>query len=526
MHQMMLALQRKNPQAFADNNINNLMAGATLSVPSRDEILSVSAADAYRETTQQYAAWEEGAQATDQYAPAPEVPAVAETDVTSESVVTTESRLQLMAPEDDAVEGSATSGDSVNATGDSSNSSTEILNQQLALATEEAETNKAQSSELRSQVSELEEQVETMARLLELKDDELAGMQQKLTIDAAAETAPAEAEPETPDESIVAEETTTEEVAAETATMAEEGDAPRGIVNKLMDNPLLAGVGVLVALLLGGFLWSSTRKRSHSGIFDDEMTLDKHMSAVAGDSKKDRTSPVIQVNDPEQEQAPDAEQANDDSDPVTEADVYLAYGRIQQAEDVLQAALSATPEDNTIRLKLLEVYHAAGNVAAFNREASDLRNGVTEEDTVWLQVASMGHALSPENDLYRAAAIHTADANPDFDMDLSDMENLADQDRPLDDAANDDTDSGLPESIEFNLDDAADMLAAGSDLDEEDTSEGLLSTMEEVTTKLDLARAYLDMGDPDGARSILGEVMEEGNDEQKNEAEALISKLA
>ncbi|RLA00289.1 MAG: hypothetical protein DRQ45_07570, partial [Gammaproteobacteria bacterium] len=100
MHQMMLALQRKNPQAFADNNINNLKAGATLSVPSRDEILSVSAADAYRETTQQYAEWEEGTQSTDQGMPTPEVPAVTETDVTPESAVSTESRLQLMAPED------------------------------------------------------------------------------------------------------------------------------------------------------------------------------------------------------------------------------------------------------------------------------------------------------------------------------------------------------------------------------------------------------------------------------------------
>ena len=525
MHQMMLALQRKNPQAFADNNINNLKAGATLSVPSRDEILSVSAADAFRETTQQYSTWQGGTQSADQDAPAPGVPAVAETDVTPESAVSTESRLQLMAPEDDAVEGSATSGDPVEATGDASQSSTGLMNQQLALAAEEAETSKAQSTELRSQVSELEEQVETMARLLELKDDELAGMQQKLATDATAEAvepASEEAEPEMLDET--AEEATAEEVSTEMQAMAEDNDGPRGIVNKLMDNPMLAGAGVLVALLLGGFLWSSTRKRNHAGIFDDEMTLDKHMSAVSGDSE--RTAPAANVNTLEPEQMPDSDPANDNSDPVTEADVYLAYGRIQQAEDVLQAALATSPEDSAIRLKLLEVYHAAGNVAAFNREASDFRDGVTEEDSVWLQIASMGYALSPDNDLYRAASTRSADANPDFDMDLADMENPAAPDQPLDDAANDDTDSGLPESIEFNLDDSADMLAAGSDLDEEDTSEGLLSTMEEVTTKLDLARAYLDMGDPDGARSILGEVMEEGNDAQKNEAEALISKLA
>lgn len=48
---------------------------------------------------------------------------------------------------------------------------------------------------------------------------------------------------------------------------------------------------------------------------------------------------------------------------------------------------------------------------------------------------------------------------------------------------------------------------------------------DEVGTKLDLARAYIDMGDPDGARSILDEVMEEGNDGQKQEAQQLMSQI-
>ena len=178
---MMLALQRKNPQAFADNNINNLNAGATLKVPSRNEILTVSASEAYAETQRQYAEWKEGIQPAE---PAQEDPAVAETGVVTETAVTMESRLQLTAPEVDAVEGMATSGDPVEATGDSSEINTELLNQQLALATEEAETSKAQSAEYQSQVSELEEQVETMKRLLELKDEELASMQQRLSADA------------------------------------------------------------------------------------------------------------------------------------------------------------------------------------------------------------------------------------------------------------------------------------------------------------------------------------------------------
>jgi pilus assembly protein FimV len=50
-------------------------------------------------------------------------------------------------------------------------------------------------------------------------------------------------------------------------------------------------------------------------------------------------------------------------------------------------------------------------------------------------------------------------------------------------------------------------------------------TMSEVGTKLDLARAYMDMGDPEGARSILEEVLSEGSASQKQEAQRLIASL-
>jgi len=52
-----------------------------------------------------------------------------------------------------------------------------------------------------------------------------------------------------------------------------------------------------------------------------------------------------------------------------------------------------------------------------------------------------------------------------------------------------------------------------------------VATMSEVGTKLDLARAYIDMGDPEGARSILDEVLKEGSAVQKQEAERLMSSL-
>jgi pilus assembly protein FimV len=48
---------------------------------------------------------------------------------------------------------------------------------------------------------------------------------------------------------------------------------------------------------------------------------------------------------------------------------------------------------------------------------------------------------------------------------------------------------------------------------------------DDVETKLDLARAYVDMGDEDGARSILEEVVVEGSDTQRDDAEQLLSSL-
>ena len=50
-------------------------------------------------------------------------------------------------------------------------------------------------------------------------------------------------------------------------------------------------------------------------------------------------------------------------------------------------------------------------------------------------------------------------------------------------------------------------------------------TLSEVGTKLDLARAYVDMGDPDGARNILNEVLSEGSASQKQEAQRLLESL-
>ena len=104
----------------------------------------------------------------------------------------------------------------------------------------------------------------------------------------------------------------------------------------------------------------------------------------------------------------------------------------------------------------------------------------------------------------------------DADLDLGDLDLGDDESGALDLA-----DSGEAETLDMS-DDVAIDLSDDSDFDISELSEDV----DEVSTKLDLARAYIDMGDKDGARSILDEVKSEGNDVQQQEAEALLQQAS
>ncbi|HYQ73414.1 MAG TPA: FimV/HubP family polar landmark protein, partial [Gammaproteobacteria bacterium] len=248
MEQMMIALLRANPNAFVDNNINSLMAGATLRIPSRDEIASISAETARNEVNQQSRAWSQAQSGVQEPVAEESAAAVAaQAEPAPETVVTTESKLQLTPPEDDVSQGGATAGDPL--AGEAETGSRDI-EQQLALASETAEANRAQSEELQSRLTELEDQLVTMKRLLELKNDQLASMQNQQATAAAAAENPPPAELEQP---VAADEaqTVAQDNAETEAAASNKAPDSDGIVNKLMDNPILAGLGVLVAMLLG-----------------------------------------------------------------------------------------------------------------------------------------------------------------------------------------------------------------------------------------------------------------------------------
>jgi pilus assembly protein FimV len=537
MNQMMLALLRANPEAFTDNNINNLKAGATLRVPGRDEILSMDKSAARREASRQYTAWkqERGIEAPAEQAKATETAPKqpSETMPASAPVASPEAQLHLVAPDEGAIKGGATPGMPAGNATTQAPAAKELL-QQLTLATEEAEAGRAQTQELQSRVGKLEEQVSNMQRLIELKDAQLANLQKRLAAPAPTQTQNTEGNaapvPATPasDKAAQGKAPTHDSAAADTHKNARSG----GIVDRLLDNPVLTGLGVLVAMILGGFLWASTRQRKQEDIFDDEPTLASQISAARSDEST-VTPPRVAVNEAplfDDLAASDVSplQGEEASDPLTEADVFIAYGRIQQAEDVIKNALQDNPGDRDLRLKLFEIYHAAGNTTAFNAQAALFRETVGEDDPDWQRIAVMGYELSPDNPLYGAAASSRPlrEGEMDFDMDLSGMEGNESAGSTAGDEIGLDYETAVKgeedsaEDIDFHLDELH------GDQEEEDIAEGLLQDSDEIGTKLDLARAYMDMGDTDGARGILEEVIDEGSDEQKTEAENLISQLA
>jgi pilus assembly protein FimV len=99
-----------------------------------------------------------------------------------------------------------------------------------------------------------------------------------------------------------------------------------------------------------------------------------------------------------------------DVDPIAEAEVYMAYGRDAQAEEILKDAIQKDPERQELKLKLLEIYQATGNKTAFESLASEIYAKVGPADATWSKVTAMGQKVDPENPLYGTVSAEDASA--------------------------------------------------------------------------------------------------------------------
>ena len=211
---------------------------------------------------------------------------------------------------------------------------------------------------------------------------------------------------------------------------------------------------------------------------DDTTSLSATQSATAAsvtESPDKETSFLTVYSDS------DAVVQADEVDPVAEADVYIAYGRNEQAEEVLLDGVSSQPGRADIKFKLLTLYHKSNNVGGYERIAEELYSSGTAPSDMWQEVVTMGQEVSPSNPLFNLSATDiemAEDMNSEISIEGEDVSeeltpvavddsielndaNLAEEFSVEDEgnllSVNDESVS--PETVEPSLDDAVDALS-------------------------------------------------------------------
>lgn len=566
LDQALVGLFQANGDAF-EGNMNRLKAGARLKVPQADEMALVSAQKARQEIQLQASDWQSYRQKlAEGVAKAPEVPAKKGQASSGKITTKVEDKSHPKPAEPrDVLKLSKAVTPPTSAAG--ATAQAEAARRQAvedAKAADALAKAKAQK-EASERAAILEKQIQDMQKLVEEKSKKQEAAKAAASAAKPSKVVPAPA------------------VAAPT-------ESPSW-TDTIKDNPLyMLGAGAVV--LLGGALWwmmAGTRRKKPISTFDDSMMTagDLKPSTIVGGASGGA------VNTGDTSFLTDFSQAGmgnidtHDVDPIAEAEVYMAYGRDAQAEEILKEALNKTPDRQEIRVKLLEIYAARKNVDVFEKLARELHAAVGDEESpIWQKAAEMGRALDPGNPLYggkpaqaeeiseagisvAAAAASSAEllaAGP------SPVEPLPAEESPeamafetagqvLNFDSHVDTISGNVDVPEQEASEFAETLAGlnfdiadldikpeteekhgldlGTDLGAEEDEHKLDFSgldlnlneelpdedMDEVTTKLDLARAYLEMGDKEGAREILQEVIAEGNINQQASARSMLGSL-
>ncbi|HEU4353526.1 MAG TPA: FimV/HubP family polar landmark protein [Burkholderiales bacterium] len=624
LNQMLVAIYRANQDAFIRENLNLVRAGRILNIPGSDAIGTVDVKEANRVVRAHMAEFREyrgrlaaapavadaasgQREAAGQIEAKPQAPKAAAED---------QVRLSKVDPQKPSVAAAAA------ARGD------DLAAQDRAL------------KEAQSRISDLEKNVADLQKLLELKNQQLAELEKRSGAKpAAAASAPAPASSATGSE---APQPAAPAAAPSSVAQAPEKPAPAGqaplasqppasaqavkpapkkvaplppepsLLDELVENPVtLAGLVGVVVLLAGYAAWAWRKKKTAQVRFQDSVIGAAAAGAAAGASVSELSiSGAAPATSPVSGGPPPAAMAGEEVDPIAEADVYMAYGRDAQAEEILKEALQKDARRVAVYTKLLEIYARRKDTKAFEQSAAKLKNLTGGSGPDWEKAAALGKSIDPGNGLYAGAAAAAAAAAaaevsgptpspaldfdvgsvtqqvpaPDFTLDLPTPKGAANTTLDFDlsgstakkDVFTEDTvvpagavdkhtgidfdfDLGTPAAsgakpqpvatapaadpgLTFDLDldlgekktepapaaaTATDFSTISLDLGSAGSASaaGTDPKWQEIATKLDLAKAYEEMGDKDGARELLNEVMKDGDSAQKGQAQQLLVKL-
>ena len=432
LDQMLVSLYRGNPQAFIDNNMNRLRSGVVLSVPSAESAKSITPSEA-REIIQVQSA-DFGAYRQRLAGAVPE----AKTDAASR-----QAGGKVQAQVDDRKTAAAPTPDKLTLSKGAAAGKASAAEDKLAKEREKRDTS--------TRVAELSRNVEELKRLSGAASQPAAkapaapapapaaAVKPPVTVTApvapppapvaptpapasapvATAAAPTPAAPASvpavvasaPMVAAAASPVAPSPVPAQAASVAKPPVRPpvapieeaSALGTFADENPWLLGLGAAAVALLAGFgIYRFTRRsKKDSGetsFLESRLQPDSFFGASggqridtrdAGGASSSMSYSLSQLD------------AIGDVDPVAEADVYLAYGRDLQAEEILKEAMRSNPERLAIRTKLLEVYAKRRDTKGFELLATQLFALTRGEGEDWAKAQELGQQIDPDNKLYQ-----------------------------------------------------------------------------------------------------------------------------
>lgn len=580
VHQTMLAIARLNPEAFIGGNVNLVKAGYVLRLPDENEAKALDRAEAIAAVAEHNRAWRayrEGGSLSmvadaSAAAPASAPTPAAQVDATGRAVTTAapaaraEGELRILAG--DAGEGASAQGGA---------GAPDALEAKLAATEEELDRLSRERDEAASQRDQVAAEVEQAKRQIEVRDQQIAQLQEQLKAAAAAEL---------PEGAAQALATPTQARGLPSLLQSPVVLIGAGVVVVLL---LVVALVAMRRRRAGAeeefpVVVPPARRSVKAAplaataavadvVEDDDAGVD-----VEAAHASERAVPAAPARESDESVGAQT------SDVIGEADIYIAYGRFPQAVNLLSSALADDPDRSDVRLKLLEVYAETRDAEKFATHMNELVARCDDNDML-LEAREL-EAKFREGEGEDAQGVGAAAGAPgvaqapateaiedfDLDFDTDDAELKLDLDRePTPPARQGSDDLGGDLGIDFDPDrevarersaplrsggaapstdlDDADVAVdeANGEFDLEDlefeadrtgrpsakpageASDDAFDFLDEedtASTKLDLARAYIDMGDDDGAREILAEVVQEGSAEQRKMADELLARLS
>lgn len=434
LDQMLVGLFRANEDAFDRGNMNRLRAGKILTIPEQGTLESLGSDEAARIVVAQSSDW--GAYRRKLAAAAADAGAVEEparqqaagkitTRVEDHATPAAEARDQLKVSKGEAAGKAATT---------SARSDEDLIAKEKALR------------DANERLASLEKNVAELQRLVELKSQSLADLEKQSVakappaahagdMPAAASAPPAAnpadkppapplvdakpaevAQPEQKSDEAKAEVRTEEAKPAEAprpvakpkepVLVAPEAEEPGFLEELLSSTTALAGGGAIVALLAAYALARRRRQGEERSLESSSTLVPQSDSLVANSVFRSTGGQTVDTShsmaQSDFSQAGPGSIDTDEVDPVAEADVYMAYGRDAQAEEILLEARQKDPGRYAIHLKLLEIYLGRKDAKPFDALATDLFNATGGVGADWEKAAAMGLQLDARNPLYGA----------------------------------------------------------------------------------------------------------------------------